>query len=141
MSDQVFSTDLWYRDVAKLSEVSKSRATELLIFAALELLCRPYHRASKTDSPSDRQTIFKHPSSEKAAFVFSIVSRPEAQDHYCLRIDFFDRPEAISVPGSTVNRAPRTQWSESGERRFYVHDNAPTVVIRGFLRDIIAADR
>ena len=141
MPNQSFSTDLWDRDIAALPSADREIATDLLVFACLELGCRPYHRASKSTATSDRQTILKHPKTGHACLVLSAVPKEDDPAPYRLRVDFFDREEGISVPFTTVHRAPNTQFSKKGERRFFASSAAPRDALHLAVRNIIALER
>ena len=141
MTDQVFSTELWGRDMSALATADRETATDLLLFAALELGCRPYHRDSKSEASSDRQTLFKHPETGHVCVVLSVVPKEDDPEPYRLRVDFFDKRENIVVPFAEVHRAPRTQFEKKGERRFFVSSDAPREGLRAAIRDVVGIGR
>jgi hypothetical protein len=137
MTTQVFVTDLWYRDLEDLPPQQRELAVDLLLYSSFESQCRPYHRASKADSPSDRQTIFQHPKTGHAWFVISVVPAKDPFQGYALRVDFFDKKEVIDIPFTDVQRAPRTQWDEKGERRFIVTSSTLKADLREAVKRIV----
>jgi hypothetical protein len=141
MPAQSFSTDLWHRDLSDLPTADREAATDILIFASLELSCHPYHRASKPMAASDRQTIFKNPATGHACLVLSVVPKEEDPSPYRLRVDFFDKAEDIVASFASVHRAPNTQFSEKGERRFFVARNTPRKELRALIQQIVALAR
>ena len=137
MTAKTFITDLWYEDLEILPPVQRRLATDVLLYSSFELHCRPYHRASKCASASDRQTILLHPRTGLACFVISVV--PD-EDGYVLRVDFRDKNEAVGIPFADVLRAPRTQWEKKGERRFLVPSSVSTDALREAVRRIVALE-
>jgi hypothetical protein len=141
MPAQSFSTDLWNRDLSALPSVDREAATDILIFASLELGCRPYHRASKLGAASDRQTIFKNSITGHACLVLSVVPKAKDASPYRLRVDFFDKAEDIVASFASVHRAPNTQFAEKGERRFFVENNMPRGELRALIQTIVCLTR
>ncbi len=140
MPNQSFSTELWHGDMAALPAADREAAIDLLIFASLELGCRPYHRESKPSASSDRQTILKHPKTGHACLVLSVVPKEDDPLPYRLRVDFFDREEMVVVPFATVHRAPNKQFSEKGERRFFVTNAEQQDTLHTVVKNIIALE-
>jgi hypothetical protein len=141
MRTQVFRTDLWHKDVRALSPIQQKVATDILIFASLELGCHPYHRESKRDKPSDRQTIFKHPETGINCFVLSIVGSDGKPPTDVLRVDFFDKYEEVKVSFAKVKRAPKTQWTKKFERRFLVPFKASIYDLRQVIEKVVEVRR
>ena len=137
MRTQSFITNLWHRDMQSLSPAQQELATSLLIYASLELTCRPYHRASKATSKADRQTIFKHPVTGRVCLVLSAIPSPEESTSHVLRLDFFDKSERVAVEIAKASRAPNTQWAEKGERRFLVPSGSKFSELRPIIQQIV----
>jgi hypothetical protein len=137
MRIQSFSSDLWSRDMSALASGDRETATDLLLFAALELGCRPYHRDSKSDATSDRQTLFKHPATGHVCFVLSVVPTAGDPEPYRLRVDVFDKLENIVVPFAEVRRAPRTQFKTKGERRFFVSSDISREALHAVINNVV----
>ena len=138
MRTPTFFPDLWTRDIALLPFVQQELAERLLSYARLTLNARPHHRSSKRNAASDRQTIFKHPVTGNNCLVLTVTRNRESESPWSLRIDFFDRGEAIASKLGDPRKAPRTQWEIKGERRLFLDRSPPVAAVEQLMRQVIA---
>ena len=136
---KMFHPELWHRDLDLLPDGLKAAAAEALRFST-EQGCKPYHRKSKPDCHSDRQTILKHQNANHFSLVISVVPDPGDEKARALRIDFIDRFEAVSVPPFDIFRAPTGQWKNKAERRTFVRSGSPEALHR-LIRAILSLQR
>jgi hypothetical protein len=128
-SGKPFHESLWLHDLDLLSPAAQDTAKKVLVQARSSLGAHAYHRASKGSAHSDRQTIFLHPKTGNVFLVVSVI-RPNRKAQFSLRLDFFDKAEGITLSQFHVQRAPRTQWSKKGERRFFVPEHVNEEAVR-----------
>jgi hypothetical protein len=139
MSVSRFQPSCWANDIAALGPAHRELAEEAFTYARDTLGCAPYHRASKAEASSDRQTLLRHPRTQRVCLVLSVVPNVDDKRTRVLRIDFFDIKEHVgSFNCGTIHRAPRTQWTEKGERRLVVSRSAEVAQLRAFLAAVIA---
>lgn len=137
MPAKSFSTDLWNRDMAVLASSDQRMAVSTLIYSCLEVGCSPYHRASKSESMSDRQTILRHPSTDLNCLVLSVVPSSDPSRSYAFRLDFFDKRESVHANFGQIERAPDGQWLNKGERRLVVPQEAKESQVRQLVDEIV----
>lgn len=119
---QVFQGDLCQGDISRLS-LNEQNLAEWLLDYLIKLGGIPYHRGSKKNHESDRQTIIKHPQTQKAFLVITVC--PNWQDGlYQLRVDFFDRHDEIHSDIFSIEKGPGGQWKNKREKRFLVPRDA-----------------
>lgn len=138
MTQRTFHPQLWEQDLSLLSPGQQELAREALRHASETLACAPYHRSSKGDATSDRQTLFRHPRTGHVCFVLSVVPDQDDKRVKVFRIDFFDAEEHIDSDLGAIHRAPRTQWSKKGERRLIASRSGGSVQLRTFLDAVVA---
>lgn len=116
---QIFHNLLWKRDIKCLQQEERKLAQSILAHVRDCLGGIPYHRNSKENKESDRQTIIKHPETSK--FFLAITVKPKSRGGpYQLQIDFTDKRDEISSEIFEVVRSPGVQWGKKSEKRFII---------------------
>jgi hypothetical protein len=139
MSSTEFSTDIWREATSLLPQRQAQIAVEVLLYSALELGARPYHRSSAHAGATDRQTIFKHPTTGSTFFVITVTRDRTSNQPFSLRLDFYDESEEVVVDIGEAHRAPNTQWTRKHERRVFVSEDATSGQLRAFVRAVCLA--
>lgn len=136
---QVFQDELWQRDISYLSTKEQDLAKQILEHSK-KLGGIPYHRDSKKDYESDRQTIIKHPETQEAFLVITVS--PILQGGlYQLRVDFFDRREEIRSDSFTIQKGPGGQWENKKEKRFVIPPDVKVEILKAMVDKIYIANR
>jgi hypothetical protein len=136
---QTFQKDLWHRDMSRLSSNEQSLAEHILDHTK-RLGGIPYHRDSKKNYESDRQTIIKHPETKKAFLVIT-VSQILQGGLYQLRVDFFDRRDEILSDFFDIKKGPGGQWENKKEKRFVVGPGTKEEILTAMLNQIYTVNR
>lgn len=136
---QVFQNELWQRDISRLSSKEHNLAEQILENVK-KLGGIPYHRDSKKNFGSDRQTIIKHPDTQKAFLVIT-VSPILQSGSYQLRVDFFDRRDEIHSDMFPIKKGPRGQWENKKEKRFVVPLDAKMESLKEMVDQIYTVNR
>jgi hypothetical protein len=134
-----FSPALWEQALSVLDIAHREMAQEVLRIVRDEFSARAYQRHSAAEHSSDRQTIVKHPQTGKNCLVISVAPDRVRSGAFALRLDFFDKTEAVVVPFGEPFRAPRTQWTEKGERRVFVPIRTAVQDLRTFIERVVRA--
>jgi hypothetical protein len=136
---QIFQNELWQRDISCLSAKEQNLAEEILEHSK-KLGGIPYHRDSKKNYESDRQTIIKHPETQKAFLVIT-VSPILQEGLYQLRVDFFDRRDEIRSDIFAIQKGPGGQWENKKEKRFVVPLDAKMESLKEMVDQIYTVNR
>ena len=137
--NQVFQKELWQRDIARLSSKEHNLAEQILEHSK-KLGGIPYHRDSKKNYESDRQTIIKHPETQKAFLVITVS--PILQGGlYQLRVDFFDRRDEIRSDIFAIQKGPGGQWENKKEKRFVIPPDVKVEILNAIVDKIYTANR
>ncbi|MFH1672729.1 MAG: hypothetical protein ABIF87_04815 [Pseudomonadota bacterium] len=135
---QVIQNELWQRDISCLSSKEQNLAEQILDHSK-KLGGIPYHRDSKKNHLSDRQTIIKHPETQKAFLVITICPILQSGS-YQLRVDFFDRRDEIRSDIFAIEKGPRGQWENKKEKRFVVRQDAKAETLKVMVDQIFTVN-